>query len=400
MRTKVPRACILAIGTELTSGEVLNRNSTWISSRLQALGIEIVLHETVPDSHDLILSGLRRCEELGNVLFVTGGLGPTSDDFTRNVIARWCESPLEYHEATWTRIRQRLEKLGVAVAESNRQQCFFPRGARVLLNSRGTAEGFQLEKGGTLAWILPGPPDEIEAIWQAAPPEKELLSRFTDFPKLRLLRWRCLGKSEAALGELTEAVLAGSGLRIGYRAHRPYVEIKVWCPEAELTRHEPLFARLSESLKPWCVARGDEDPAAIFLRALERGQEIELLDVGSGGLLTERLAPLLRKSEYRWQAENLVLANEWSAYPSPEEWLSAVLSQADPQAITLALAGPDQNGSYRIGLRDGGSVHQQALEPPGTGARASSAGPGERDRRYAVEMAFQVWTEWLKRSVS
>src|SRR5277367_6369590 len=91
------RASVIAVGTELTSGQITNRNAAWISERLTALGLEVALHETVPDEHDLMLDALKRCAGLSSFVFVTGGLGPTQDDFTRDVVAEWAERKLEFH---------------------------------------------------------------------------------------------------------------------------------------------------------------------------------------------------------------------------------------------------------------------------------------------------------------
>ncbi|MCM2324110.1 MAG: competence/damage-inducible protein A, partial [Oligoflexia bacterium] len=152
MEYLLPRASVLAVGTELTAGETLNRNAAWISEKLTRLGVEVVLHETVRDSRPEILAALEHCGRSSELLFVTGGLGPTTDDFTREVIAEWIGKPLQFHEPSWTGIQERLRQLAVPVAPSNRQQCFFPEGARVLPNSQGTANGFLLQKDGLLLW--------------------------------------------------------------------------------------------------------------------------------------------------------------------------------------------------------------------------------------------------------
>ncbi|MCM2321882.1 MAG: hypothetical protein NDJ90_01325, partial [Oligoflexia bacterium] len=206
-------------------------------------------------------------------------------------------------------------------------------------------------------------------------------------------------KSEAELGELCEQALAGTGLLTGYRAHRPYIEIKVWCGEENVSRHAADLARLEQALSPWLVARGDEDPAANFLRTLARDEEMEILDAASGGLLAERLGPLLRHPEFAQQAQSLVLATEWAIPSSPEEWLAAVLTQADEEAITLALAGPDRSGRYWVGLREGTTLHQENMPSPYPTTLASDE-LNKRGRRYAIEVAFRMWRRWLENSVN
>src|SRR4051794_23818144 len=102
------KASILAIGTELTTGQITNRNAAWISEQLVNLGAEVVLHEVVADEHQHIREALERCGKVSQLVFVTGGLGPTSDDFTRNVVAEWLGQPLEFDDPSWKRIVSRL----------------------------------------------------------------------------------------------------------------------------------------------------------------------------------------------------------------------------------------------------------------------------------------------------
>src|SRR2546423_11411812 len=123
------RASVLAIGTELTTGQITNRNAPWISERLVQLGVEVVLHETVADDRSAIEAALNRCSQVSRLIFVTGGLGPTTDDFTRECIAQWAGRKLHFYEESWKKIVTRLSRLGIPVAEANRQQCFLPHGS-------------------------------------------------------------------------------------------------------------------------------------------------------------------------------------------------------------------------------------------------------------------------------
>src|SRR4051812_12548700 len=121
MENNFGKASILAVGTELTSGQITNRNAAWISEKLVDLGIHVVLHETVADDRPMIRGALDRCAQVSQLIFVTGGLGPTTDDFTREVIADWLGQKLEFHEDAWQKILTRLGVYGIPIAESNRQ---------------------------------------------------------------------------------------------------------------------------------------------------------------------------------------------------------------------------------------------------------------------------------------
>ncbi len=245
-------AAILTVGTELTSGQILDRNSRTLAERLTGLGLEVVLHACVPDDRARILHALEAASVQADTLFVTGGLGPTSDDFTREVVAQFLASPLEYFSPAWEAIETRLTRLGVPVAESNRQQCYFPRHAEVLPNDAGTAAGFSaaFADDRKRLWVLPGPPAEIDAIWTRSRLDDSIRAHARILTRRTLKTWQLIGKSEAAVGEIVERALAGSGLLTGYRAHRPFIEVKVWCEEARLTQAAPWFAKLDAAARP------------------------------------------------------------------------------------------------------------------------------------------------------
>jgi molybdenum cofactor synthesis domain-containing protein len=394
------QASILAVGTELTTGQITNRNAAWLSERLVNLGIQVVLHETVPDDRPAILRALDRCWECSRLVFVCGGLGPTTDDFTREVIAQWLDRPLEFYEPSWTKIQTRLQKFGIPVAPSNRQQAFYPQGAEVLKNSHGTADAFscRIDREGEVGkiWVLPGPPREIEAVWK----DNSVLDQIADelpegIEPLKLLTWECLGKSEAELGEITEKAVAGSGLQTGYRAHRPYVEVKLWVPESQLASHERWIQQLDAAIRPWVVAKNGEDLGRQFVQLIQRADEIDVLDACSAGFLMERLGPLLRSQSGRDAARNMTLVTEWDAVPSPTDWVSRVLSEADDEALTLAIAGISLTGEWALGLKEYGRVHQETLQSPWKDPELI-----ERTRAYTVEFALKKWRDWLLQGIS
>jgi molybdenum cofactor synthesis domain-containing protein len=394
------KASVLAIGTELTTGQITNRNAAWISERLVNLGIDVVLHETVADDRPAILRALDRCWETSRLVFVCGGLGPTTDDFTRDVISDWLKRPLEFYEPSWTKIQTRLQKFGIPVAPSNKQQAFYPQGADVLINAQGTADGFscKIEHPSDFGrmWVLPGPPREIEAIWQ----DNDLTARVcrelpAGIEPLQLLTWECLGKSEAELGEITEAAVAGSGLQTGYRAHRPYVEVKLWVPQSKIEASQKWISKLEGAIAPWVIAKNGDDLGKQLVNLIQRADEIDIVDACTAGYLMERLGPIFRSSHGREAARNLNVATEWAPVSSPQEWVSQVLSEADDEALTLAIAGITPSGEWAVGIRENGRSHQEALQTPWKDIELI-----ERSRAYAVELALKKWRDWLAQRIS
>jgi molybdenum cofactor synthesis domain-containing protein len=395
------KASILAIGTELTTGQITNRNAAWISDKLANCGIEVVLHQTVADDRTRIREALNYCASQSQLIFVTGGLGPTTDDFTRDVIAAWLNQPLEFDEDSWQRIIQRLTGFGVPVAQSNRQQCYFPKGSKIIPNPDGTASGFTSEISGLeiprRIFVLPGPPNEVSAIWKQGI-EAMIRDLCPDVQPLELYTWQCMGKSEAELGEITERALEGSGLLTGYRAHRPFVEVKVWCPSSQVHVKQNWIQKLTEVLSPWTLTRQGENLAERLLKHLYRSEAVEIIDAASAGILAERLGALLRDPKYQEQSKSfsqaIALITEWNEVPSPESWVAEALQQSDDTSLTLVIGGFTSDGAATVGLREGNHHFQETIVSPYKSPELLI-----RTRYYVLEMALKKWCDWLERSV-
>jgi molybdenum cofactor synthesis domain-containing protein len=393
------KAAILAIGTELTTGQITNRNAAWIAEQLLPFGVETVLHETVPDDRFWILEALERCAHVAKLVFITGGLGPTTDDFTRDIVADWLQQPLVFDPPSWQTIQERLTRLSIPIAESNRQQCYFPKNSKILPNSQGTAPGFTATypKTGSRVWVLPGPPAEVSALWESwiAPELPQILPALEP---IHLFTWGCIGKSEAELGEITEAALAGSGLQTGYRAHRPFVEIKVWCPIQDIQAKSSWIQKLEEKIRPWLVTQQDEDWAKKLCSHLNsrlnshpnsvRGTRI--LDSATSGLLVHRLSPLLKQPQFQVLTQSITIVSEWGQPQDPHLWLQTQLSQADPEFCTLAIAGFTPSGEGQIGMRIAERIESLQFQ-------SHYRRPELTDRRRPemMEIAFRQWTQWL-----
>ncbi len=385
------RARILAIGTELTQGQITNRNAAWISERLTNLGIEVTAHVTVPDDRELLRSALDDAAAASELLVVTGGLGPTTDDFTREVLADWIGAKLEYRESTWAKIVKRLSERGIEVAESNRTQCYFPAVATVLVNLEGTADGFQFRRlaadgHATEVVVLPGPPREVQYLWDHFV-DAWLVETFPAESPADLETWSCLGKSESSLGEIVEAAVAGFGVKTGYRASIPYVEVKVWIPK-ELARERrlALLAKLGAELAPYSVARNGEDLAERLFRTIlattaEHG--VTFIDLGSAGRLTERLLGALR-------------ADAGRALRARTEILSRLPAPNSPDAGPAGL--PESATEWILALYPDGEV--ALVGPRGKRVRTlpnpyPSPALADRLGGYRAEMALKVWNELL-----
>lgn len=152
---------ILTVGTELLLGDILNSNSQFLSREMAAYGIDILYQSTVGDNRERLKSALELALGRCNMVIVTGGLGPTEDDLTRETVADYFNLPLELHEESERRIREYFEATGREYAENNKKQAMLPQGCVVFPNDHGTAPGCAVEKYGQQVILLPGPPREL-----------------------------------------------------------------------------------------------------------------------------------------------------------------------------------------------------------------------------------------------
>jgi nicotinamide-nucleotide amidase len=161
------RACIIAVGSEMLTPFRADTNSLVITARLNSIGFDVRLKAIVGDDVDEVADVLKSTLAWANLIVMTGGLGPTQDDITRDAVARVLQLPVDVDETVVDRIRQRFVRRGLTMSEINRRQAMVPRGAALLDNANGTAPGLWLEHEATAIVLLPGPPREMTPMLDA-----------------------------------------------------------------------------------------------------------------------------------------------------------------------------------------------------------------------------------------
>lgn len=158
------QASIMTIGDEILIGQVVDTNSSWISRALSDIGIAVKKMWSVGDESDEIILGLEQALAETDLLFITGGLGPTKDDITKKIIASYLDQEMVFHENTYQRIQHIFKKLDRPMSPSLKDQCWMPVGAEILHNSMGTAPGMWFDHRGKIIISMPGVPYEMKAI--------------------------------------------------------------------------------------------------------------------------------------------------------------------------------------------------------------------------------------------
>jgi nicotinamide-nucleotide amidase len=295
----VIRAGIVVTGTEVLTGRISDSNGPWVSERLAELGVEVAHILVVADRPDDLAAGLRFLAEEGMDLIVTtGGLGPTADDLTAAVVARFAGRELVLDEVVEGKIAEILRGFAKrfdfdeeAVMEANRKQAMVPEGA-IALDPVGTAPGLVVAAGERLVIVLPGPPRELQPMWPAAlasEPVREVLARATP---LRGYTLRMFGVPESEIAKsLREIEAAGVELgtvEITTCLRRGEIEIDVRYRDEAATVAGEVREGLAERHRRHLFSLDGETIDSQVAKLLA-GRRLGLAESCSGGLLAARI---------------------------------------------------------------------------------------------------------------
>jgi len=157
---------ILSIGTELLLGQIVNTDAQYLARKLSALGITLYHQTTVGDNPQRVKEALRQAIDRSDLVITTGGLGPTEDDLTKEMVAEVFGLEMQLHEDSLRHIENYFTSMGRIMTENNKKQAYFPAGARIMPNRKGTAPGCIVEQNGKKVAVLPGPPSELTDMYE------------------------------------------------------------------------------------------------------------------------------------------------------------------------------------------------------------------------------------------
>ena len=162
---------ILSVGTELLMGQIANTDAQYISRRLSELGVTLYRHTTVGDNPARVKEALGEALGRSDMVITTGGLGPTEDDLTKEMVGEYFHLPMQLHQPSLDEINRYMSRIGRPMTDNNRKQAYFPEGAIIMPNLCGTAPGCIVEQNGKAVAVLPGPPRELKDMFdrQLAP---------------------------------------------------------------------------------------------------------------------------------------------------------------------------------------------------------------------------------------
>jgi nicotinamide-nucleotide amidase len=383
------RAEVVGIGTEILLGQIVNSNAAEISARLADIGVDVLHHQAVGDNVGRIAGAVRLALSRADVVILTGGLGPTGDDVTREGIAEALGRRLRRHREIEDFLREKFRRLGRDMPESNLVQCDVPEGARYVLPDRGTAPGLVLElDGGKRLYAVAGVPAEMREMLEgtiipelsALAGEAAIVSRIV----------RVAGMAEASVGEVLDDLFQeSSNPTVAYLASEGEVRVRVTAKassrEAALDLIEPIEREVRSRLGDRVVGEDDETLEAAVGRLLIMSKlTIACAESLTGGGLASRLADAPGASAY--------LAGGVVAY-SPEakrevlgvskETLSSVGMVSEACALEMA-QGVRRLFGTDVGVSTTGVAGPEPLEghPPGELWVAVVSAEGEEARHF------------------
>ena len=292
---------IIAVGTELLLGQIVNTNAKFLSVELSKVGVNVFYQKVVGAHEQRLLDALSIAFGRCDMVVLTGGLGPTADDLTKETVAKYFGLELVEDKASMDAIYARFARTGGEMAESNKKQAMMPKGCTILKNDNGTAPGAIVEQDGKIAVILPGPPSEMEPMYLTKV-YPWLRQRCPDQLYSKVLR--VFGVGESSLEErLADLMQNQTDPTIAPYAKEAEVELRITTraktEDEAMERINPVAKQIEDTV-PGCVyGYGDDTLATALFRVLQRtGKTIATAESCTGGMLGEALTAVPGISAY------------------------------------------------------------------------------------------------------
>ena len=373
---------IISIGTELLMGETVDTNSSYLADELAKIGVDLLWATKVGDHPARLEEAIRRAWERSEITLTTGGLGPTSDDLTRESIAAVMGERMEVQDDLLARLRAQFEGRGIRMPETNVKQATLIPSAEVIPNPMGTAPGWWIERDGRVIASMPGPPREISRMW-----EREVAPRLRRLsPQVAIVTrtLKTFGITEGGLDEMLSPLFASENPNLGIYSKRDGIHLRAIARARSESEARALIAPMEAEIRRvaghaiW--GEDDDDPVSAALSALrERNLTLAVAEGFTGGMLSAAL--LADPDAARTLAGALTLgdgtarllatdAAQPSASPTPRD--AAALAQAVRDAlsadvglaVTSLVSAPTEetgpNGTAHMAIATAEATHASA----------------------------------------
>jgi len=297
------RAELISTGTELLLGQILNTNARFLGQRLAKMGINVYFQTTVGDNPVRLAEAFNIALKRADLVIVTGGLGPTSDDLTKETVAEVLELKMLINERAMTHIEEFFKLRGRNMPEANRKQALIPEGATLIPNKVGTAPGMIIEKNGKIIVILPGPPVEMEPMFTGTvePYLRKKEGKERSVIVSRVLR--ILGMGESSVEERIKDLVDGqTNPTIAFLAPRGEVLVRITAKAATEAAAGKMITKVEKEIRKrlgdYIYGADDDSLEKVVAGLLKKyGLTVSVAESCTGGLIAKRLTDIPGVSE-------------------------------------------------------------------------------------------------------
>lgn len=372
---------LISVGTEILLGDILNTDAQFLSQELAKLGISVMHQSTVGDNAQRLMNLLAEAAERSDIIILSGGLGPTPDDITKEVCCEFFNKEMYLHEESLEKMKAFFKGRGREMPENNIKQAMLPVGCTVFVNNNGTAPGLAMEKDGTHLLLLPGPPRELKAMFfESALP---YLKQFSD--KIIISHSiRTFGIGESAMAEKTADMMDMQNPTVAPYAKDGEALLRVTAMADSEEQAEELCKPVIDEIKSRLgdVVYGIDYTCieeAVVELLKKNGLKVATAESCTGGFVAKRITNVSGSSDviecgivsYSNRIKNKILgvsADDLERYGAVSETVArqmaegaVKISDADIAVSVTGIAGPNGDGSGKpvgliyIGLADGES---------------------------------------------
>lgn len=289
---------IVTSGTEILLGDIVDTNAAWIAQQLRETGVNLYYKSTVGDNEPRLRGVIELGMTRSQVIIVTGGLGPTVDDITRQAIANATGCPLRLHEGALATLKERFARFGAAMTDNNRQQALIPEGAILIENPVGTAPGFIVEGEQAAVIALPGVPREMKQLMTDTV-LPYLRRRMGDETVIRRRILRTFGIGESAIDDLLGDLMYAANPTVGLAAKTGQVDIRIAARADDAPTAEAMLDGLEAQVRAhvgkyiYSTTPDEAYETVLARRLVELNATIAVLETNTRGAIAARLAAAL-----------------------------------------------------------------------------------------------------------
>ncbi len=376
------KAEIISVGTELLLGEITDTNASFLAGQLPSLGIDLYWISQVGDNQNRMVEVLSRAWKRSDLILVTGGLGPTEDDLTREAIAELLGEKPEIKPELERELREFFARRKIEMTPSNLKQAWLIPSAKAISNTRGTAPGWWVEKGERILVAMPGPPGEMQRMWQneILPEIRRRFSRAVIFSKT----FKTFGVPESTVGEMVSPLFSSANPTLGIYAKPDGIHLRLAAKAQNEAKAKELMAKnesIITSTLSQCIWGINDDTleSVVGKMLLEKGLSLAIMESCTGGLLAETITSVPESAIY-FKGGIVACSDEAKIASGVDSRIMAQYGSNSPEVAKAMADAARLRLGADIGMGIVGAIEQDKIESKAAGVTHIAISDGKKVR--------------------